>query len=215
MGHLLCFTPCPSSFLPLLLPGPQHQPRRQPQGIHLSLQHRQEGELQPTQVLTLKPTDDLRSAALLILFHQSLQLFPPAHPPLQSCWLSSTTSLLAESSAALMAGLMQAALPGLPCKAGSKGVLSCQPAPPIVPSLPTHALLAQAQLCTLGTPGTRVGWEMLPDVSDWCTSAWKVPGRGGGVRQQHYAMVARQQGPRLCGDVAPVSRADATAAMVT
>lgn len=185
MGHLLCFTPCSSSFMPQLLPGPQHQPRRQLRGIHLSQQHGQEGELQPTQALTLKPNDDLQSAALLILFHQSLQLFPPAHPPLQSCWLSSTTSLLAESSAALIAGLMQVALPRLPCKAGSEGVLSCQPASPIVPSLPAHGLPAQAQLCILGTPGTRVGWEMLPDVSDRCTSAWKVPGRGGGVRQQH------------------------------
>lgn len=82
-------------------------------GIHFSLQHRLEGELQPTQALTLKPKDSSQSAALLILFHQNLQHFLLSYPPpLQRCWLNSSISLLAESSAALTAGSVQAALQG-------------------------------------------------------------------------------------------------------
>lgn len=50
MRHSLCFPPCPSSFPRQLLPGPQCQPCRL--GTHFSLQHRLEGELQPTQALT-------------------------------------------------------------------------------------------------------------------------------------------------------------------
>jgi len=126
-------------------------------------------------------------------------------PPSQSCWLSSTTSLLAGSSAALTAGSVQAA----PAR------LQGGRAPPAAIPRSTPILPARAQPCTPGTPGARMGREALPDVSDRCTSAWKVPGGGGGARQQHQAMVAWQRGPCLRGDVAPVGRADATAAMAT
>lgn len=61
-----------------------------------------------------------------------------------------------------------------------RGTLPCWLLLAAVPLLPSHVLS-----CALVTPGARMGLEVLPDVSDRCTSAWKVPVKGGGVRQQH------------------------------
>lgn len=86
-------------------------------GIHFSLQHRLEGELQPTQALTLKPKDSSQSAALLILFHQNLQHFLLSYPPPSNA-AGSTPPSLSWLSPQQPSRLD---LCKLPCKARSKG----------------------------------------------------------------------------------------------